>query len=189
MRSRMATARSLESSRSHLVEPSTPLTTSRSLWQPSGINASTRRERPVCRTHKPWRQREVARPASAMKNLGWQARARHRMEERAEMRAETESHSAWRSEVWTDEDAEETVYWRKKMADARAKKRSGGKGRRWVVSDRKMAMERTRKRKRTAADCREVKRWTGVRPLRSGSASEETRIWWTKAIRRQRMRK
>uniref|UniRef100_A0A2P2QVH2 Uncharacterized protein n=1 Tax=Rhizophora mucronata TaxID=61149 RepID=A0A2P2QVH2_RHIMU len=36
----MATARNLDSSRSHLVEPSTPLTTSSNLWQPSGMKAS-----------------------------------------------------------------------------------------------------------------------------------------------------
>lgn len=37
--------------------------------------------------------------------------------------------------------------------------------------------ERMRKRKRTAADWREVKRWTGVLPLSRGSESEETRVW------------
>lgn len=98
------------------------------------------------------------------------------MEERAEMRAETESHSACRSEVWTEEEAEETEYWRKKMAEARAKKRSDGRGRRVVISERRRDKERRRKRKRTAADWREVKRWTGVRPLRRGSASKETSI-------------
>ncbi|KAJ6334127.1 hypothetical protein OIU78_011101 [Salix suchowensis] len=37
--------------------------------------------------------------------------------------------------------------------------------------------ERMRKRKRTAADCSEVKRCTGVLPLRRGSESEEIRVW------------
>lgn len=44
-------------------------------------------------------------------------------------------------------------------------------------SERRRARARRRKRKRTAADWREVKRWTGVRPLRRGSESEETRVW------------
>ena len=57
------------------------------------------------------------------------------------------------------------------MAEARPKKRSGGKdGKRGVDSDRR------RVRARMAVDCREVKRWTGVQPLRRGSESEETRV-------------
>lgn len=95
----------------------------------------------------------------------------------AEIWAETESHLAWRSEVWTEAAEEETEYCRTKTADARAKKRSEGRGRREVDSERRRARERIRKRKRTAADWRVVKRWTGVRPLRRGSESEEIRVW------------
>ena len=89
---------------------------------------------------------------------------------RAEIRAETESHLAWRSEIWTEAVEEETEFCKKKRAEARAKKRSGGKGRRAeAVSERRRERERRMKRKSTAADWREVRRWTGVWPLTRGS--------------------
>lgn len=89
----------------------------------------------------------------------------------------------------TDAAEEETVYWRKKRPEATPKKRSVGRGRREVVSERRRERERRRKRRMTKADCREVKKWTGVRPLRRGSESVEIRAWWTKATRRHRMRR
>ncbi len=49
------------------MEPSTPATTSRRRWQPSGMKASTWRERPVWRIQKDWRQRDAERPRSAMR--------------------------------------------------------------------------------------------------------------------------
>ena len=60
-----------------------------------------------------------------------------------------------------------------------AKDEVGGYGRGstdGVHSERRSASVRSRKRKREAADWREVKRWTGVRPLRRGSASKEATV-------------
>lgn len=75
----------------------------------------------------------------------------------AEMIEETESHFASRSDIWREAEDEEMEYWRKKSADAVPKKRSGGKGRREVVSEMRRVTERIRKRKTTTADWRDVK--------------------------------
>lgn len=106
------------------------------------------------------------------------------------MRAEMESQRAWRSEVWTEALNEETEESRKKAAEARAKKRSEGRREKAeVVSERRREREMRRKRRETAADWREVKRWTGEWPLRRGSASEEEREWWMKERERAEMRR
>lgn len=81
----------------------------------------------------------------------------HNMADKTEMVADTESHFASRPDVCREAEDEETEYWRKKSADAVPKKRSGGSGRRFVVSDMRRAVERIRKRKRTPADWRERK--------------------------------
>lgn len=112
---------------------------------------------------------------------------RERREEMAEMRAETESHLACRSEVWKDAEEEEAEKQRKKRAEEMAKKMSGGRGRREVESEMRRERERRRKQRRRAEDWREEKRWTGVRPLRRGSESKEINAWWAEAIRRERM--
>lgn len=116
-----------------------------------------------------------------------QARVRERREEMAEMRAETESHLACRSEVWKDAEEDEAEKHRKKRAEAMTKKISGGRGRREVESERRRERERRRKQRRRAEEWREVKRWTGVLPLRRGSESKEMNAWWAEAIRRERM--
>ena len=96
---------------------------------------------------------------------------------RATIRAEMVSQLAWRSEVWTVA-AEETEYCKKKTVEPSAKKRSGRRGRREEGElKRKRETERRRKRKRTVADWREVKWWTGVWPLTSGLDSADKRSW------------
>lgn len=117
------------------------------------------------------------------------ARISVRNEDKAEMRAETESHLACRSEVWTEAEEDETEYWRKKIPEVTAKKRSGGNGRRGVVSEMRRERERIRKRNTTAADWKEVNRWTGVEPRRSGSASNEIRVWWANETKREAIRR
>ena len=83
---------------------------------------------------------------------------------RAEICAEMVSQLAWRSEVWTVATVatvEGMEYCKKKTAEPSAKKRSGRRGR----------------RKRKAADWREVKRWMRVWPLTSGSDLADKRSW------------
>lgn len=76
---------------------------------------------------------------------------------KAEILAETESHLASRSEIWTEAVAVETEYCKKKRTEARAKMRSVEKGTKKEVSVKRREMVRIRKRKRTAADWRETK--------------------------------
>ena len=59
---------------------------------------------------------------------------------------------AWRSDVWTDAAAVETEYWRKKSAEAKAKKRSEERGRSEVDSERRSETDRMKKRNKTAAE-------------------------------------
>lgn len=116
------------------------------------------------------------------------AKARQRREDRAETRAEVESHLASRSDVWTAAELAETECWRKNAAAASAKNRSWGIERReGKNSETRRDTARSRKRKRTAADWKEVRRWTGVWPLMTGSDVAEETAWWAAAMRRKTM--
>lgn len=86
------------------------------------------------------------------------ARARQKAAEAADMWEKTESHLACILEVWREAAEEETEDWTAKAAEAMAKERSGGRGRREVALEISREMDKMRKRKREAEDWREERR-------------------------------